>query len=170
MVWLMQSFSVSAFWLQHSAEPHFMLRGAQRCHFSLHQASLSVLLRNMTFDLTSLTWLLTEERNIIIHYCWKYTFINCLFLLWCSNFKCCQHICFLHIHVVFDFNCNVPSLFCILFTIVSMCCFSALIALGFLVIHTFSMIIAFNAYDEKKKCDQIVVPVVHLAAAVMVRN
>ncbi|GJM90837.1 hypothetical protein PR202_ga07155 [Eleusine coracana subsp. coracana] len=43
----------------------------------------------------------------------------------------------------------------------------AIIALGFLVIHTFSMIIAFNGYDEKKKSDQIVVPVVHLAAAVM---
>jgi len=44
---------------------------------------------------------------------------------------------------------------------------SALIALGFLVIHTFSMIIAFNAYDERKKSDQIFVPVVHLTAAVM---
>ncbi|OEL17776.1 hypothetical protein BAE44_0021206, partial [Dichanthelium oligosanthes] len=43
----------------------------------------------------------------------------------------------------------------------------ALIALGFLVIHTFSMIIAFNAYDERKKSDQIFVPVVHLTAAVM---
>ncbi|KAG2657685.1 hypothetical protein PVAP13_1KG197900 [Panicum virgatum] len=44
---------------------------------------------------------------------------------------------------------------------------SALIALGFLVIHTFSMIIAFNAYGERKKSDQIFVPVVHLTAAVM---
>ncbi|WVZ76951.1 hypothetical protein U9M48_024861 [Paspalum notatum var. saurae] len=43
----------------------------------------------------------------------------------------------------------------------------SLIALGFLVIHTFSMIIAFNAYDERKKSDQIFVPVVHLAASVM---
>ncbi|GJN19544.1 hypothetical protein PR202_gb06831 [Eleusine coracana subsp. coracana] len=43
----------------------------------------------------------------------------------------------------------------------------AIIALGFLVIHTFSMIIAFNGYGEKKKSDQIFVPVVHLAAAVM---
>ncbi|RLM79560.1 gamma-secretase subunit APH1-like [Panicum miliaceum] len=43
----------------------------------------------------------------------------------------------------------------------------ALIALGFLVIHTFSMIIAFNAYDERKKSDQIFVPVVHMTAAVM---
>ncbi|CAN6243888.1 unnamed protein product [Urochloa humidicola] len=44
---------------------------------------------------------------------------------------------------------------------------SAVIALGFLVIHTFSMIIAFNAYDERKKSDQIIVPAVHLTAAVM---
>jgi hypothetical protein len=51
-----------------------------------------------------------------------------------------------------------------------MCYFSALIALGFLVIHTFSMIIAFNAYDERKKSDQIFVPVVHMTAAVMVRT
>uniref|UniRef100_A0A0A9HNU9 Uncharacterized protein n=1 Tax=Arundo donax TaxID=35708 RepID=A0A0A9HNU9_ARUDO len=29
------------------------------------------------------------------------------------------------------------------------------------------MIIAFNAYDERKKSDQIVVPVLHLTAAVM---
>lgn len=32
------------------------------------------------------------------------------------------------------------------------------------------MIIAFNAYDERKKSDQIFVPVVHLTAAVMVRT
>ncbi|AQK69902.1 Gamma-secretase subunit APH1-like [Zea mays] len=43
----------------------------------------------------------------------------------------------------------------------------SLIALGFLVIHTFSMIIAFNAYDEGKKSDQVFVPVIHLAAAAM---
>ncbi|KAM3354990.1 hypothetical protein ACQJBY_025635 [Aegilops geniculata] len=44
---------------------------------------------------------------------------------------------------------------------------SAIIALGFLVIHTSSMIIAFNGYGERKKRDQIFVPVVHLIAAVM---
>ncbi|KAM0875378.1 hypothetical protein ACQ4PT_036831 [Festuca glaucescens] len=43
----------------------------------------------------------------------------------------------------------------------------AIISLGFLVIHTFSMIIAFNGYGERKKSDQIFVPVVHLIAAVM---
>jgi len=32
------------------------------------------------------------------------------------------------------------------------------------------MIIAFNAYDERKKSDQVFVPVIHLAAAVMVRT
>jgi hypothetical protein len=47
--------------------------------------------------------------------------------------------------------------------------FSAIIALGFSVIHTFSMIIAFNGYEEKEISDQIFVPVVHMAAAVMVR-
>jgi hypothetical protein len=45
---------------------------------------------------------------------------------------------------------------------------AAIISLGFLVIHTFSMIIAFNGYGERKKSDQIFVPVVHLIAAVMV--
>ncbi|KAE8803290.1 Gamma-secretase subunit APH1-like protein [Hordeum vulgare] len=44
---------------------------------------------------------------------------------------------------------------------------SAIISLGFLVIHTSSMIIAFNGYGERKKRDQIFVPVVHLIAAVM---
>lgn len=44
---------------------------------------------------------------------------------------------------------------------------SAIISLGFLLIHTFSMIIAFNGYGERKKSDQIFVPVVHLIAAVM---
>ena len=87
------------------------------------------------------------------------------------NFMSCwQHIFFSHILVAFDSNCNVLSLFCIKFTFISMCYFAALIALGFLVIHTFSMIIAFNAYDERKKSDQIFVPVVHLTAAVMVQK
>jgi len=44
---------------------------------------------------------------------------------------------------------------------------SAIISLVFLVIHTSSMIIAFNGYGERKKRDQIFVPVVHLIAAVM---
>ncbi|BAF08441.1 gamma-secretase subunit APH1-like [Oryza sativa Japonica Group] len=44
---------------------------------------------------------------------------------------------------------------------------SAIISLGFLVIHTFSMIIAFNGYDERKRSDQVFVPVVHLIASVM---
>ena len=77
---------------------------------------------------------------------------------------------FSHIVDAFDSNCNVLSLLCIKFTVICMCYFPALIALGFLVIHTFSMIIAFNAYDERKKSDQIFVPVVHLTAAVMVRT
>ncbi|XP_077212020.1 gamma-secretase subunit APH1-like protein [Tasmannia lanceolata] len=42
---------------------------------------------------------------------------------------------------------------------------SATIALGFVTIHTFSMVIAFNGYAEGKKTDQIFVPIVHLVAA-----
>ena len=87
------------------------------------------------------------------------------------NFMSCwQYFFFSHIVDAFDSNCNVLSLLCIKFTVICMCYFPALIALGFLVIHTFSMIIAFNAYDERKKSDQIFVPVVHLTAAVMVRT
>lgn len=44
---------------------------------------------------------------------------------------------------------------------------SAIISLGFVMIHTFSMVIAFNGYAEGKKTDQIFVPVVHMLAAVM---
>jgi len=84
------------------------------------------------------------------------------------NFMSCwQYFFSSHILDAFDSNCNVLSLLCIKFTVICMCYFPALIALGFLVIHTFSMIIAFNAYDERKKSDQIFVPVVHLTAAVM---
>lgn len=41
---------------------------------------------------------------------------------------------------------------------------SAIIALAFVTIHTFSMVIAFNGYAEKNKVDQVFVPVLHLAA------
>jgi hypothetical protein len=51
-----------------------------------------------------------------------------------------------------------------------MLCFTALISLGFLTIHTFSMVIAFNGYDEGKKVHQIFVPTVHLVAAMLVNN
>ncbi|KAJ4968372.1 hypothetical protein NE237_015073 [Protea cynaroides] len=44
---------------------------------------------------------------------------------------------------------------------------SALISLGFVTIHTFSMVIAFNGYAEGKKTDQIFVPVVHLVAGMV---
>ncbi|KAF8393889.1 hypothetical protein HHK36_020087 [Tetracentron sinense] len=44
---------------------------------------------------------------------------------------------------------------------------SAIIALGFVTIHTFSMVIAFNGYAEGKKIDQIFVPIVHLLAGMM---
>ncbi|KAL5539423.1 hypothetical protein UlMin_020218 [Ulmus minor] len=44
---------------------------------------------------------------------------------------------------------------------------SAIIALAFVTIHTFSMVIAFNGYAEGKKVDQFFVPVVHLVAAMM---
>ncbi|CAN6580420.1 unnamed protein product [Malus baccata var. baccata] len=45
---------------------------------------------------------------------------------------------------------------------------SALIALAFVTIHTFSMVIAFNGYAEGNKVDQIFVPVVHLVAGMVV--
>ncbi|CAN6580419.1 unnamed protein product [Malus baccata var. baccata] len=44
---------------------------------------------------------------------------------------------------------------------------SALIALAFVTIHTFSMVIAFNGYAEGNKVDQIFVPVVHLVAGMV---
>ncbi|PON74887.1 Gamma-secretase subunit [Parasponia andersonii] len=42
---------------------------------------------------------------------------------------------------------------------------SAIIALAFVTIHTFSMVIAFNGYAERNKVDQYFVPIVHLVAA-----
>ncbi|OMO79534.1 Gamma-secretase subunit Aph-1 [Corchorus olitorius] len=44
---------------------------------------------------------------------------------------------------------------------------SALIALAFVTVHTFSMVIAFNGYAEGNKVDQVFVPSVHLAAGMM---
>lgn len=44
---------------------------------------------------------------------------------------------------------------------------SAIISLGFMIIHTFSMVIAFNAYAEGRKLDQIIIPIIHILAAVM---
>lgn len=44
---------------------------------------------------------------------------------------------------------------------------AALISLGFLTIHTFSMVIAFNGYAEEKKLHQLFVPVIHLVAAML---
>ncbi|RVW76872.1 Gamma-secretase subunit APH1-like [Vitis vinifera] len=45
---------------------------------------------------------------------------------------------------------------------------SALIALAFVTIHTFSMVIAFNGYAEGNKVDQLFVPVVHMVAGMVV--
>ncbi|XP_024022125.1 gamma-secretase subunit APH1-like [Morus notabilis] len=44
---------------------------------------------------------------------------------------------------------------------------SAIIALAFVTIHTFSMVIAFNGYAESNKVDQLFVPIVHLVAAMV---
>ncbi|KAE8714502.1 Gamma-secretase subunit APH1-like [Hibiscus syriacus] len=44
---------------------------------------------------------------------------------------------------------------------------SAIIALAFVTVHTFSMVIAFNGYTEGNKVDQLFVPSVHLAAGMM---
>ncbi|KAJ7947505.1 gamma-secretase subunit APH1-like [Quillaja saponaria] len=44
---------------------------------------------------------------------------------------------------------------------------SAIIALAFVTIHTFSMVIAFNGYAEGNKLDQVFVPIVHLVAGMV---
>lgn len=44
---------------------------------------------------------------------------------------------------------------------------SAIIALAFVTIHTFSMVIAFNGYAEGSKVDQLFVPIVHLVAGML---
>ncbi|XP_057546901.1 gamma-secretase subunit APH1-like isoform X1 [Amaranthus tricolor] len=44
---------------------------------------------------------------------------------------------------------------------------SAFIALAFVTIHTFSMVIAFNGYAESKRLDQYFVPIVHLIAGML---
>ncbi|XP_074320038.1 gamma-secretase subunit APH1-like [Silene latifolia] len=44
---------------------------------------------------------------------------------------------------------------------------SAIIALAFVTIHTFSMVIAFNGYAEGKRVDQYFVPTVHLIAGML---
>lgn len=44
---------------------------------------------------------------------------------------------------------------------------SSIIALAFVTIHTFSMVIAFNGYAEGNRGDQLVVPVVHLVAGML---
>ena len=44
----------------------------------------------------------------------------------------------------------------------------ALVSLCFGLIHTFSMLIAFNGYAEGKKMDQAMVPAVHVLASLMV--
>ncbi|GLT97343.1 hypothetical protein SLE2022_149130 [Rubroshorea leprosula] len=44
---------------------------------------------------------------------------------------------------------------------------SAIIALAFVTIHTFSMVIAFNGYSEGNKVDQFFVPLVHFVAGMM---
>ncbi|KAI4372737.1 hypothetical protein MLD38_010934 [Melastoma candidum] len=45
---------------------------------------------------------------------------------------------------------------------------SALIALAFVTVHTFSMVIAFNGYAKGKRTDQVFVPAVHLMASLLV--
>ncbi|KAJ9189214.1 hypothetical protein P3X46_000535 [Hevea brasiliensis] len=44
---------------------------------------------------------------------------------------------------------------------------SAIIALAFVTIHTFSMVIAFNGYAEGNRIDQFFVPIVHLVAGLV---
>ncbi|PSS35867.1 Gamma-secretase subunit APH1-like [Actinidia chinensis var. chinensis] len=44
---------------------------------------------------------------------------------------------------------------------------SSIIALAFAIIHTFSMVIAFNGYEEKNRVQQLFVPIVHLVAGIL---
>ncbi|KAI5658103.1 hypothetical protein M9H77_26896 [Catharanthus roseus] len=44
---------------------------------------------------------------------------------------------------------------------------SSIIALAFVTVHTFSMVIAFNGYAEGKRSHQLLVPVVHLVAGML---
>ncbi|KAK1356323.1 Gamma-secretase subunit APH1-like [Heracleum sosnowskyi] len=44
---------------------------------------------------------------------------------------------------------------------------SAMIALAFVIIHTFSMVIAFSGFAEQNKVDQMFVPIVHLVAGML---
>lgn len=46
---------------------------------------------------------------------------------------------------------------------------AAIVALAFVTIHTFSMLIAFNGYAEGNRVDQFFVPVVHLASGMAVK-
>jgi len=46
---------------------------------------------------------------------------------------------------------------------------AAVIALAFVTIHTFSMVIAFNGYAEGNKVDRYFVPIVHVVAGMLVR-
>ncbi|KAH0932500.1 hypothetical protein HID58_009617 [Brassica napus] len=43
----------------------------------------------------------------------------------------------------------------------------AIIALAFVTIHTFSMVIAFEGYAKGNKVDQVIVPVIHLSAGML---
>lgn len=43
-----------------------------------------------------------------------------------------------------------------------------MIALAFVIIHTFSMVIAFKGFAEQNKVDQLFVPIVHLVAGMLV--
>ena len=45
---------------------------------------------------------------------------------------------------------------------------AAIIALAFTIIHAFSMVIAFNGYEEKNRVQQLFVPIVHLVAWMLV--
>ena len=49
-----------------------------------------------------------------------------------------------------------------------LCVCAALTALAFFLIHTFSMVITFNAYTNDERSQQLFVPVMHLGAALLV--
>lgn len=52
--------------------------------------------------------------------------------------------------------------------LITACWRAAMIALAFVIIHTFSMVIAFSGFAEQNKVDQSFVPIVHLVAGMLV--
>lgn len=73
-----------------------------------------------------------------------------------------------HLHYAFRVRLSFCFFILWILHLTDFCYVAAIISLGFMIIHTFSMVIAFNAYAEGRKLDQIIIPIIHILAAVMV--